>query len=87
MTSLFGWCPVLCSSVNGANSDLYVCESLMSCGGGWEKGGGGGGETLLEMIKFSLTLGSRASQSLATIQCQNLGKRTELGLVTYKCDF
>jgi hypothetical protein len=42
----------------------------------------------LEKITFfSLTLGSRASQRLATIHCHNLGRRTESGLVVYKCDF
>lgn len=66
MTSLFGWCPVLYPSVNGANSDLCVCESLTSCGGTgegnaaveiWRRG-----EMLLKMVK-SQTLGSRANHS------------------------
>lgn len=41
---------------------------------------------LLETVQFALTSSSKESQILAAVQCQNLGRGAELGLILHKCD-
>lgn len=78
-------CPVLHPPLQGANSDLlvYVCESLLSCvvvvKGGWSR-------NVLETVLFALIWSSKDSKILAVVQCQNLGRGAEVGLIIPKCD-
>lgn len=41
---------------------------------------------LFEIVQFALTSSSKESQILAAIQCQNLGRGTELGLIVHQRD-
>lgn len=41
---------------------------------------------LLETVQFALTSNSKESQILVAVQCQDLGRGAELGLIIHKYD-
>lgn len=58
---------------------LWVSAELCSGKGGWSR-------NVLETVPFTLIWSSKESQILAAVQCQNLGRGAEVGLIIAKRD-